>query len=509
MTNDLLSIFGIEEDDLKKINKKEKSSDKKKETSGGKKSSKKSSGTQYALPVKFCGGHLQHIFGAGESGKWSEDELKQNIREKFRELSGVYFKLKVIDLKEKEEGITTYVKPEIVFKEVDKDAELKFPLEVIAGEHTLWQDTEISLDEIRGLWIQAHPEYFGCKFMYDDKQNLLVPYMEANAPVGKEYTLPVTVGYLDVKETFEQDDFDEEELGEEELRQLYIKNHPEYEGCSFAYVESENLLFPIIKTEQEKDNKNISLPVEIRAAGFRVLVSPEDVKGKGHATLEELREVLEQEYPEYSKERTEMVYDKKHFVVPILKSSRKGIQIISERENFKHDIVEDENHCKWRVETRPFGIFKKNLTEDGTVEFELTAAKIPWSLVEETITLFRKNPLKEFAVQVFYDVKKETYYLYVPEQKANSASVVFQRNPEKENQDVLVMDIHSHGAFRAFFSDTDNEDEKGIRIYMVIGNLNAEHCTFKIRAGMAGSFGNMALSDIFHMQEGMLNEHKI
>lgn len=111
------------------------------------------------MPVKFCGGHLQHIFGANEDGEWSEDELKKKIRDEFRELAGIYFKLKSIELEEKEEGVATYVKPEIVYKEITDEEKLEFPLEVVAGKATLWQDTKISIEEIRGLWVKEHPEY--------------------------------------------------------------------------------------------------------------------------------------------------------------------------------------------------------------------------------------------------------------------------------------------------------------------------------------------------------------
>ena len=71
------------------------------------------------------------------------------------------------------------------------------------------------------------------------------------------------------------------------------------------------------------------------------------------------------------------------------------------------------------------------------------------------------------------------------------------------------MDIHSHASFHAFFSSTDNEDEKGIRLYMVIGNLDQPKCSFKIRAGMAGTFGDMALADVFSMQEVQTNACEI
>lgn len=71
----------------------------------------------------------------------------------------------------------------------------------------------------------------------------------------------------------------------------------------------------------------------------------------------------------------------------------------------------------------------------------------------------------------------------------------------KEQEKVLVMDIHSHGRFHAFFSSVDNHDEKGVRLYMVIGNLDRHKHTYALRAGMAGSFGTLDLSEIFSQEK--------
>lgn len=47
--------------------------------------------------------------------------------------------------------------------------------------------------------------------------------------------------------------------------------------------------------------------------------------------------MVEKIYPEYSKERTEMLYDEeKKFVIPILKSSRKGLIVHNTRTAWEH-----------------------------------------------------------------------------------------------------------------------------------------------------------------------------
>ena len=196
-----------------------------------------------------------------------------------------------------------------------------------------------------------------------------------------------------------------------------------------------------------------------------------------------------------------MLYDKRHFVVPILKSSRKGLQIFSNDPEWRHEIKRDINREKWRVETTPFGIFRRNISAGGAVRFEMTAPKIPWELVAETERIFKRNPVHEYAVQIFFDRKTRGYEIYEPEQQTTPGTVVFCRNMKKEREKVLVMDIHSHGRFNAFFSGVDNNDEKGIRLYMVIGNLDQREHTYALRAGMAGFFGTLSLPQIF-VQEG-------
>ena len=42
-----------------------------------------------------------------------------------------------------------------------------------------------------------------------------------------------------------------------------------------------------------------------------------------------------------------------------------------------------------------------------------------------------------------------------------------------------------------FFSSVDNEDEKGIRLYMVFGNLDRHTPGYALRVGVAGIFGEV------------------
>lgn len=502
--NDLLEAFGITKEDLKeeektaKDNKKQK---KKKEVKSGKKS------TQYKLPIMFCAGHMRRLFKSENEESWNEETLKKVLRKDFRELSGIYFKLTVLNIEQKEEGINTYVKPEYLYSEFTNEDKLEFPLEVVAGEETLWVDTKITMEEIKALWVKDHPEYIKCKFQYDEKQKLLIPYFEADAPSGKIYDAPVTVGYLGITKVYEQSDFEDgEEIAEEVIQKKYAEEYPEFADCGFMYLDDENRLIPILKNDKKEGTNNIALPVEVKAGALSLLVNPEDVKGKQSATLEELRKVLEEIYPEYSKERTEMVYDKKHFVIPILKSSRKGVVVVSQDPDWKHEVTEDKDHCKWRVETTPFGIFRYNLTKKDSVIFELKTQKIPGDFLYQIREIFIRNPREEYAVQIFFDKEKGAYEIYEPVQQTTACAVRFERNREMETNKVLVMDVHSHATMPAFFSGIDDQDEKGIRLYMVFGNLDKKAFSYVLRAGLAGVYGELKLEDVFELEENRVHE---
>ena len=60
-----------------------------------------------------------------------------------------------------------------------------------------------------------------------------------------------------------------------------------------------------------------------------------------------------------------------------------------------------------------------------------------------------------------------------------------------EDEYVLLWTFTVTGNLPTFFSATDNRDEKGIRLYMVIGNFSEENprsYNIMLRAGMNWSF---------------------
>ena len=496
MSNELLAAFGITDEDLKKA-----SDEKSSSSRSGKKKTTKKKVKEYALPLRVCGGCRQKVFH-GE-GVITDEKLRNAVEETFNELTGMITEFEIIDNVKEEEGAhyATYLKPVISFTAVKDDTVFSFPLTINAGSAGAMEfDQESSMSEMSKRWVESTPVFENCSFHYNEKASALIPFFSASEPEGVEYDLPVTVGLGSTEFEATQDLCGKEKASYEELREKLSKNYPEYRDCGFAYNQKMNQLVPVMQytTRPAEKVNTVLLPAVVRAGGFMMTVQSEDINGQRMATLEEIRKVVEKIYPEYSKERTEMLYDeKKKFVIPVLKSSRKGVVIQNTRAAWEHVEEYDKQGNKWRKEVRPFGVFKRNETQNAKLSFQLTAPKIPREILDKIERQFRLNPSREAALQIFYDMDTQKYELYEPIQEKSRASVHFLRNNQLEMEKTLMMDVHSHGIMEAFFSVIDDQDEKGVRLYMVLGNLNCSACSFALRAGMAGYFVNLSLDDVF------------
>lgn len=405
-----------------------------------------------------------------------------------------------------------WIKLDICYEPVAEEQEIPLPVTVKAGNAVIEiTENANSLAEIREMWVFMYPEYFGCLFHYDDKQNILIPFMRGESEIkGKKYPLPVKVGYLDDMVIYNAQDFGDDSLEsvtQGQVRKLYAVKHPEFDNAIFSYQEEMNCLFPIMNFKKKDAKEKYSLPVKVRGSGFVLNLDESDFSGKTWVTMDEVRSALEDVYPEFSKERTEMIYDERGFIIPILKGSKKGLTITTTRKNQNLFFIKGRDGNRYRIEQMPYGHF--DCREDGwDVDFHLSARKIPGDLFTEIFRFFRKNPFREAAAQIFFDDKTGGYELYFPRQHAGVSSVAFYRDMLLEEEKVLVMDVHSHGCMDAFFSSVDNHDEKGTRLFLVLGRIYREMPAWKLRAGIAGHYRELALTDVFDMEENKTVERQ-
>jgi PRTRC genetic system protein A len=87
-----------------------------------------------------------------------------------------------------------------------------------------------------------------------------------------------------------------------------------------------------------------------------------------------------------------------------------------------------------------------------------------------------------------------------PPQRATTAGVLA---IESEPAGVLL-DLHSHGNLRAFWSGTDDGDEQGFHVYGVIGRLD-ERPEIRLRLGVYGYWFPMPVSLLFDGMGGFVD----
>lgn len=68
-------------------------------------------------------------------------------------------------------------------------------------------------------------------------------------------------------------------------------------------------------------------------------------------------------------------------------------------------------------------------------------------------------------------------------------------NPDSQD---AVIEIHSHGAGRAFFSETDDRDETGFKVYAVVGKLDQDFPEILVRVGVYGHMCLIPANLVFH-----------
>jgi len=104
---------------------------------------------------------------------------------------------------------------------------------------------------------------------------------------------------------------------------------------------------------------------------------------------------------------------------------------------------------------------------------ELTGGLLPMSLYAQFAAAACARSPSEWACGVVYDPAQQQYRTVIPEVVSASAGHISYRSPESWS-DNLVLDIHSHGEGKAFFSATDDaSDCHGVYIATVLGKCRS------------------------------------
>lgn len=122
--------------------------------------------------------------------------------------------------------------------------------------------------------------------------------------------------------------------------------------------------------------------------------------------------------------------------------------------------------------------------------FVMKKGKMPTDIYEALkLKIENENTEKEKFLQVIY--KDGEYTVFIPEQKGTWTAVKY----ESKEQDV-ILEVHSHPEMSAFFSEIDNQDEKGFRLYGVCSVIDGKAEEFIFRISVYGYYKMLPYYDI-------------
>lgn len=119
----------------------------------------------------------------------------------------------------------------------------------------------------------------------------------------------------------------------------------------------------------------------------------------------------------------------------------------------------------------------------------LTHGRIPFSLMEFVLHFLQGPGPEELYLAVVW--QDGAYQRVIPEQTGTPASVQYQRARR------VLLDVHTHGKMSAFFSSTDDHDEQGFQLYMVLGRLDQPVKEVALRLGVYGYFAPLDWGEVF------------
>lgn len=140
---------------------------------------------------------------------------------------------------------------------------------------------------------------------------------------------------------------------------------------------------------------------------------------------------------------------------------------------------------------------KHKITEFSEVRagFRPALPRIPQELLRSVIGFFRSqmeaDAEYEALVRIYWDREKQTFVPFVPRQRVSKDRVAVRLTEEDlpdEQRYLYYADIHSHNSMKAVFSTIDDRDERGTRLYIVIGRLDRYYPEISARVSCGGSF---------------------
>lgn len=471
----------------------EKKESKKKEDKNGSKPKKQSKGTakKYNLPVAIKGYVTKNITEEEFPGKSqiSEKEIWKILEEEFRGVSQHSFVLV--------EGKSGLVMVSKHFIEEDLSKSDKEASYVLAGKYS--EAISGNMEEAAKEWAQKSPCWTGCGFKFLNEANAFVAIPQKFDNMNLKLKEPVSIttmyGYDEPVRLSSETKCIETLKDAVTLWHNKVKFDADIEEYyRVISTEEGSTIFVYLKEKGKNiEVKTVPLPVALHFTFRPPLTLTREMIGTDSIKLADIQKwCYDNVSHAFAAGKTELNYIMDHAIVTVgCKSSTKGclyydtvselVSHLTKQDWEKGTAVVDGKY--YHFEKNYIGLFLGELSENMDDEnevyanygFKIILPKIPESILEDIVSYFQEDLTKEAMVQIFFDKKRQQYFVYKPMQiTVGSAHIKVKRDQKLEfdPNNILVMDIHSHNKMSAFFSCVDDEDEKENRLYGVIGNLH-------------------------------------
>ncbi|BCZ85509.1 hypothetical protein PTKU64_91840 (plasmid) [Paraburkholderia terrae] len=120
---------------------------------------------------------------------------------------------------------------------------------------------------------------------------------------------------------------------------------------------------------------------------------------------------------------------------------------------------------------------------------QLLCETIPADLVGAFAEMARKAHPKETGAWIVWSPSTQAFRLAPVGIVTHTAGSLKYQPPALAGDEVLVMDCHSHGRHPAYFSSTDNDDDRhDVKMALVIGNCDRPNPSISVRLCAKGIF---------------------
>ncbi len=131
----------------------------------------------------------------------------------------------------------------------------------------------------------------------------------------------------------------------------------------------------------------------------------------------------------------------------------------------------------------------------------LKHGRIPFGIWQHIVAVTRAWALHgEEVLLTVCHVNRLGYHLVVPRQATGETEIAYSPAPN------VVLEIHSHHAYAARFSQVDDEDETRLALYGVVGRLDTERPEVALRVGVYRYFMPVAWPDVFQGESGAFRD---